>query len=142
MAVSTDIFCPFSFGGALIPLAVSMRNQMATNSMADATYLNRAGSSFTLITCPASMGRSFRLSFRTLQHTRHPHPVLSKSTSGRSPAARLSVSGPANRVRNATASDSLGVNIAACPRYGKTGPIVSFFFAVEVALPISFEECR
>jgi hypothetical protein len=38
--------------------------------------------SFTLLTCPATMGRSFHLSFRTSQHKGHPHPVLSRSTKG------------------------------------------------------------
>jgi hypothetical protein len=37
-------------------------------------------SSFTLLTCPVTMERSFHLSFRTFQHKGHPHPVLSRST--------------------------------------------------------------
>jgi YD repeat-containing protein len=36
--------------------------------------------SFTLLTCPVTMERSFHLSFRTPQHKGHPHPVLSRST--------------------------------------------------------------
>lgn len=40
------------------------------------------GSGFTLLTCPAWKGRRVHLSFRTAQHTGHPHPVLSRSTSG------------------------------------------------------------
>ena len=37
-------------------------------------------SSFTLLTCPVREERSVHLSFRTLQHKGHPHPVLSRST--------------------------------------------------------------
>jgi hypothetical protein len=54
----------------------------ATNSRANAGYFNCAKSSFTLLTCPATMGKSFHLSFQTLQHTGHPHPVLPRSTLG------------------------------------------------------------
>ena len=39
-------------------------------------------SSFTLLTCPAANGRSVHLSFRTFQRKGHPHPALSRSTSG------------------------------------------------------------
>jgi RHS repeat-associated protein len=45
-------------------------------------FEDRFRRSFTLLTCPASMGRSVHLSFRTPQDTGHPHPVLSRSTSG------------------------------------------------------------
>jgi hypothetical protein len=53
----------------------------ATNGMTNVTHLkNNTGSSFTLLTYPVTMERSFHLSFRTLQHKGRPHPVLSRST--------------------------------------------------------------
>src|SRR5260221_5927229 len=48
------------------------------------------------------------LIIRTLQHKGHPHPVLSRSTSGK---WRRHHHRPANRVRNATMSGSVSFNL-------------------------------
>src|SRR5262249_32022580 len=42
---------------------------------------------FTLLTCPASLGRSFHLSLRTPQSKGRPHPGLSWSTPRNFPSA-------------------------------------------------------
>jgi hypothetical protein len=54
---------------------------MATNGMTKRHPLeSQHWSGFTLLTCPATMGRSFHLSFRTFQRKGPPHPALPKST--------------------------------------------------------------
>jgi|SRR5882724_710396 len=82
----------------------------ATNGMTNVTHLKiNAGSGFTLLTCPVREERSFHLSFRTLQHKGHPHPVLSRSTPARFSIGSFTENLPANRVRNATASGSVKI---------------------------------
>jgi hypothetical protein len=56
-------------------------SKTATKGMTNVTHLKiNTESSFTLLTCPVQTERSFHLSFRTLQHPGHPHPMLLRST--------------------------------------------------------------
>ena len=68
-------------------------------------YEKRQLSSFTLVTCPATKGRSFHLSFRTLQHTGHlpagrqAHIQCCRGQPRERPCGSFHQPFPANRVR-------------------------------------------
>lgn len=95
--------------------------QMATNSRLMANYsYGGAGCSFTLLTCPASMGRSFHLSFRAVQRQGHPHLALSRSTQRNFLAGSFTHKSTANRVRTATAPGSVKHNLATNQLFGQS----------------------
>ena len=77
--------------------------------MARATYLNGAKRSFTLLTCPATMGRSFHLSFRTLSSSGTGPPTSSAVQVNQGNSGAYHRRFPANRVRGATSFGSFDI---------------------------------